>query len=192
MNNKKNIGKKLGVYPTPVLLVGTKVNNKVNWVTIAHIGIVGMNETLLSVAKGHYSNKGMDIGTVVSLNVTTEDMIEVTDYIGLHSGHDVDKSEVLDYYYENYDTAPLVVDSPVSMEAKIIDIYETDTEYNYILEIENTFAKDEVLDRSGKLDFSKIKPLLFEMQGPSYMLAEKKIGVAWDIGKKYENEKRHI
>ncbi|MBP2025949.1 flavin reductase family protein [Peptoniphilus stercorisuis] len=190
MNNKKNIGKKLGVYPTPVLLVGTKINDKVNWVTIAHIGITGMNETLLSVAKGHYSNKGMGIGKIVSLNVATESMIEVTDYIGLNSGHDVDKSKVLDYYYESYDTAPIAKDSPLAMEAKIIDIYETDTEYNYILEIENTYANEDVLDESGKIDFSKVKPLLFEMQGPSYMVAKKKIGIAWDIGKKYEKEKR--
>lgn len=189
MKNKRNIGKKLAVYPTPVLLVGTKINDKVNWVTIAHIGITGMNETLISVAKGHYSNRGIKVGGYISLNLTTESMIEVTDYIGLNSGHNVDKSKVLDYYTENYNSAPIVTDSPVSMEARVIDIYETETEYNYILQIENTYAKDEVLNNNGSIDFSKVKPLLFEMQGPSYMVAEKNIGVAWDIGKKYENER---
>ena len=38
---KKNIGQKLALYPTPATVVGTiGEGGKVNWLLVAHIGIV--------------------------------------------------------------------------------------------------------------------------------------------------------
>lgn len=37
---KKNIGNVLALYPTPAVVVGTEVNGKVNWLLIAHVGII--------------------------------------------------------------------------------------------------------------------------------------------------------
>ena len=42
---KKNIGNVLALYPTPVVVVGTEVNGKVNWLLVAHVGIIGMTKS---------------------------------------------------------------------------------------------------------------------------------------------------
>ena len=43
---KKNIGNALALYPTPLVVVGTMVNGKPNWVLVGHLGIMGPGELL--------------------------------------------------------------------------------------------------------------------------------------------------
>ena len=38
---KKNLGKVFALYPTPDTVIGTVVDGKVNWLNIAHLGVVG-------------------------------------------------------------------------------------------------------------------------------------------------------
>lgn len=183
---KKNIGSTLALYPTPVTIVGTKVDEKVNWINIAHIGIVGMDKLLLSMAKSHYSNKGIKENRNASVNLINKDMIVRADYVGLVSGHKKDKSKVFEYYYEKFDTAPLIKDSPVSMECELIDNYETDSEDNFIFQVVNTYVNEDVLDSSGKLNYEKIKPILFEMPNKSYIEAGNIVGKCWHDGNQYK------
>ncbi|SDH97490.1 hypothetical protein [Desulfosporosinus hippei] len=39
---KKNLGSVNTLYPMPVVIVGTKINGKANYITIAHVGIIDM------------------------------------------------------------------------------------------------------------------------------------------------------
>ena len=48
---KKNIGNVLALYPTPTVVVGTEVNGKVNWLLVAHVGIIGHDQIMLSLFK---------------------------------------------------------------------------------------------------------------------------------------------
>lgn len=50
---KKNIGNVLALYPTPAVVVGTEVNGKVNWLLVAHVGIIGHDLIMLSMFKKH-------------------------------------------------------------------------------------------------------------------------------------------
>ena len=43
---KKNIGAKLALYPTPLVVVGTMVNGKPNWTLVGHLGIIGHDRVL--------------------------------------------------------------------------------------------------------------------------------------------------
>ena len=42
---KKNIGSVVGLYPTPSTMIGTVVEGNVNWCNVAHIGIIGLEDT---------------------------------------------------------------------------------------------------------------------------------------------------
>ena len=47
---KQNIGQKMTLYPTPATVVGTvDCERKVNWLLVAHVGIVSHSKLLLSV-----------------------------------------------------------------------------------------------------------------------------------------------
>lgn len=91
---KKNIGNVLALYPTPAVVVGTEVNGKVNWLLVAHVGIIGHDRIMLSLFRKHYTNEGIRQTGKVSVNMVNEAMLGQADYVGCTSGARVDKSEV--------------------------------------------------------------------------------------------------
>ena len=54
---KKNIGNTLALYPTPLVVVGAMVNGKPNWLLVGHLGIMGHDHVMVSLAKAHYTNQ---------------------------------------------------------------------------------------------------------------------------------------
>lgn len=46
---KKNIGKSLALYPTPLVVVGTMVNGKPNYVLAGHVGIIGHDRIMVAL-----------------------------------------------------------------------------------------------------------------------------------------------
>lgn len=172
---KKNLGSVLALYPTPVTVVGTMIDNKPNWLLVAHIGIMGHDRIMVSCAKPHYTNQGIKETGKLSVNIIDESLLKKADYVGCVSGKKVDKSEVFNYEMgEN--GAPIIKDSPVSMECTVLDNYETETFDNFILKIENTYAEENVIGEDGKIDYNELKPVLFEMPTYQYLLTGKVIG----------------
>ena len=53
---KKNVGSVLALYPTPLVIVGTIVDGKPNWPLVGHLGIIGHDRVMVSMAVPHYSN----------------------------------------------------------------------------------------------------------------------------------------
>ena len=47
---KKNIGSVLALYPTPLVVVGTMVAGKPNWTLVGHLGIIGHDRVMVSMA----------------------------------------------------------------------------------------------------------------------------------------------
>lgn len=179
---KRNIGAVLGLYPTPVTIVGTVIKGKVNWINIAHIGIIGVDKILLSMGKVHYSNQGLKENKTASINLVNEEMLVKADYVGIVSGKNVDKSEVFEYSTGELIGAPLIKKAPIAMECKVVDIYETETHDNFIVKPINTYVDDEVVSKDGKIDYEKVKPILFEMPNRQYLSAGKVVGKCWSIG----------
>ena len=48
---KKHIGTTLALYPTPLVVVGAMVNGKPNWLLVGHLGIMGHDHVMVSLAK---------------------------------------------------------------------------------------------------------------------------------------------
>lgn len=182
---KKNLGAVVGLYPTPVTVVGTEIEGKVNWINICHIGVVGLDKIMLSMNKGHYSNQGIKANKTASVNLVNQDMLVAADYVGLASGHKVDKSEVFEYFSGELEGAPMIKNSPVCMECELVDNYETETHDNFIFKVVNTYADENVLSDSGKISYEKVNPVLFEMPQTSYLSLGNVVAKCWNEGRKY-------
>lgn len=165
---KKNIGSVLGLYPTPTIVVGAVIDGKVNWVLVAHVGIIGHDRIMVSMAKTHYTNKGIKENKVLTVNIVDESMLKKADYVGCVSGSSIDKSEVFSYSMGE-SGAPVIEESPLVMECSVVDVYETDTFESFILKIDQTYVEEEILDENGKINYKSLKPVLFEMPTYSYL-----------------------
>ena len=173
--NKKNLGNLLALYPKPMTVVGAEVEGKVNWLVLGHTGVIGHDRILVSMSKSHYTNQGIKKSKRLSVNLVSREMLPKADYVGSVSGATVDKSEVFAYHIGENDT-PVIDASPLTMECEVVDIYETDGFDNFICAIVNTYAASDVLDSDGKLDYTKLKPVLFEFPTYSYLATGEIIG----------------
>lgn len=173
--NKKNLGNLLALYPKPMTVVGAEVEGKVNWLVVGHTGVIGHDRILVSMSKSHYTNQGIKKSKRLSVNLVSREMLPKADYVGSVSGATVNKSEVFAYHIGENDT-PVIDASPLTMECEVVDIYETDSFDNFICAIVNTYAASDVLDSDGKLDYTKLKPVLFEFPTYSYLATGEIIG----------------
>ena len=140
---KKNIGKPLVLYPTPVTLVGAIVDGKPNWMLVAHVGIIGHDRILISAVKAHYTNKGIRENKILSVSLVDEKFLKSADRAGCVSGNKIDKSEMFEYEIGE-SGAPIPKNSPLTMECAV------------------------VLDDKGKVSLHKFKPALFSMTTYEY------------------------
>ena len=180
--NKKNLGNLLALYPKPMTVVGAEVEGKVNWLVVGHTGVIGHDRILVSMSKSHYTNQGIKKSKRLSVNLVSREMLPKADYVGSVSGATVDKSEVFAYHIGENDT-PVIDASPLTMECEVVDIYETDGFDNFICAIVNTYAASDVLDSDGKLDYTKLKPVLFEFPTYSYLATGEIIGKCLNLDK---------
>lgn len=182
ITEKKNIGNVLALYPKPMTVVGAEVEGKVNWLVVGHTGIIGHDRVLVSMSKSHYTNQGIRKSKKLSINLVSREMLSQADYVGSVSGASVNKSKVFKYHWGENGT-PVIDASPLTMECNVEDIFETEGFDNFICSIANTYAAPEVLDSEGKLDYTQLKPVLFEFPTYSYIATGEIIGKCLNLDK---------
>lgn len=182
ITEKKNIGNVLALYPKPMTVVGAEVEGKVNWLVVGHTGIIGHDHVLVSMSKSHYTNQGIRKSKKLSINLVSREMLPQADYVGSVSGASVNKSGVFKYHWGENGT-PVIDASPLTMECNVEDIFETEGFDNFICSIANTYAAPEVLDSEGKLDYTQLKPVLFEFPTYSYIATGEIIGKCLNLDK---------
>jgi flavin reductase (DIM6/NTAB) family NADH-FMN oxidoreductase RutF len=181
---KKNLGAVNALYPTPVVIVGTEVNGKTNYINIAHVGIIDMKTLSLSMGKTHYSNKGIKENMTLSINIPSEDMVVKADYVGIVSGANQDKSNVFESFSGELKGAPMIKDSPICMECKVINIVDMPNHDVLFVVPVNTYCNEDILT-NDRIDFSKVKPLLFDMPQRKYWRLGKAFADCWSVGREY-------
>lgn len=179
---KKNIGNALALYPTPLVVVGAMVNGKPNWLLVGHLGIIGHDHVMVSLAAAHYTNQGIRANRKLSINVVDEALLARADHAGCVSGSQEDKSALFDYVVDDAGV-PMIKDAPVSMVCSVEDIYKTPGFESFICTIDATYADEHVLNADGKLDYHTLKPVLFEMPTYEYLKTGDVIGKCMSFGK---------
>ncbi len=179
---KKNIGSKLALYPTPLVVVGTMVNGKPNWTLVGHLGIIGHDRVMVSMAEAHYSNKGIRENRTLSINIVDEALLPKADRTGCVSGNKTDKSDLFAYTVAE-NGVPVIEESPVSMVCTVDDIYKTEGFESFICKISATYADESVLDDEDRLDYSILKPVLFEMPTYQYLKTGEVLAPCMSLGK---------
>ncbi|MBO6129635.1 MAG: flavin reductase family protein [Pseudobutyrivibrio sp.] len=184
---QKDIGSVMGLYPTPATVVGVKDGDKVNFLVIAHVGVVDHGHLLVSIDKAHEMTDEIIKKTKeLSVSLINKDMLVRADYCGIAKGADTDKSNVFEHHFGELENAPIIDEAPVSMACKVIDQIEVGNFTNYILKPEHTYVQEECLNERGKIDYEKANPVLFEFQSAQYLSVGKVIGRCWVEGKAYK------
>jgi flavin reductase (DIM6/NTAB) family NADH-FMN oxidoreductase RutF len=171
-------------YPMPISILGAKVGDKVNFMTVAFFSVVSLNPAhiLAALGKNHYTNIGIRETGAFSINIPSISMVEVTDYCGMVSGKQVDKSKVFDVFYGKEGKAPMILDCPYNLECKLIQTVDLSSHDLFIGEIIAAYTDSRYLT-DGVPDMTKINPFFLSMPQMKYLSLGSSIGKAWNIGK---------
>lgn len=191
---KKKIQLSSYLFPRPVVLIGANVNGKPNFEPLAYISSIEDKPPLISIAsyETHFTNIGIKENGTFSVNTPSEEIIEGTDYCGIVSGKEADKSEVFEVFYGELKTAPMISKAPLNLECKVLktlvnkDFTGAEKGHElFIGEIVNAYAEDEYLTE-GAPDITKINTFTYSMK--QYWKVGERVAKAWEIGKKYIKE----
>jgi flavin reductase (DIM6/NTAB) family NADH-FMN oxidoreductase RutF len=75
------------------------------------------------------------------------------------------------------------------IECKLAEIVDSGSNEIFIGEIVGTYTEERFLT-DGKLDFSKIKPLILSQPDTSYWRLGEQVARAWNIGKRYRAKRK--
>jgi flavin reductase (DIM6/NTAB) family NADH-FMN oxidoreductase RutF len=187
---KRRIGAKTFLYPMPVVLVGASVKGKPNYITIAYCGIARHSPPMISIACGrrHYTTVGIEENGTFSVNIPSEEMVEVTDYIGTYSGKSVDKSGLFETFYGVLKTAPMIKECPLNLECRVVQAVEIGGIKDiYIGEIVETYIEEKYLT-DNLPDIKKMKPFVFSMHDNNYWKIGEHLGRAWSVGREFKRK----
>lgn len=181
---KKQIGKNTFVFPMPVTLLGTIVSGKPNFMALGWLSRVNANPPLIGcgVGKHHLTAAGIEESRIFSINFPSTELLQKTDYCGLVSGKDVDKSSLFTIFYGEHTHAPMINECPLSLECSLVKTVENQTNNFYIGEIVETYADEDTLSE-GKPDIKKIHPFVLTMPDNRYWAIGEQIGDAWSVGR---------
>ena len=186
---KKEVKPGTFLYPMPLVIIGAKVEDKPNFMTIAWVSIVENSPPMISISasKSHYTNKGIKETGTFSVNTPSVEMVEATDYIGLKSGKDIDKSELFNVFYGELKT-PMISQAPLNLECEVVHTVDFDIKHEiFIGQIKKVWAEESIIENNIP-DIEKINPIMFSMNDNRYWNLGGSIGKAWSIGRGFKKK----
>lgn len=182
--SKVNLGSGIVNYPMPVALVGTKVDDKINYMTVAWISMVSYAPPKIAITLGnhHYTNNGIKENGEFSICFPSTEHMKSVDFCGIVSGEKSDKSTVYSSFHGELNNAPMIEEFLLNVECKLDKIIENGKNETFIGDIVGIFADDKVLT-DGKVDLSKLNPIILGQTSTEYRNLGEKIGDAWRIGR---------
>ena len=141
------------IYPIPAVLVSCGNMEKSNILTVAWTGIINTNpaRVYISVRPERYSyNLIKETGEFV-INLTTEKLAYATDWCGVRSGAKFDKFKEMNLTKEKgeFVSAPLIKESPVSVECKVIEEKNYGSHTMFLAEVLSIDADEKYMDENN-------------------------------------------
>lgn len=185
---KKSIGARALVYPTPALVIGTyDGSGRPNAMTAAWAGICCSKppSIALSLRKATYSYGNIVARKAFTVNIASERYLTEVDYFGMASGRNEDKfatSGLTPIKSERVD-APYIKEFPFALECSLRHTIEIGLHTQFIGEIIDIKAEEDILDKNGLPDIEKVQPILYVPEIRTYYGVGHFLGDAFSIGK---------
>ena len=182
---RTDFGAKALLFPMPVLIIGTfDKDGNPDAMNAAWGGISDDTKISICLSPSHKTVENLKLKRAFTVSVGTAKYVAQCDYVGIVSANKVEdklskagfhtvKSQKVD--------APLIEELPFALECKVVS-YD-DSSCRLVGEIVNVCADESVLT-DGKIDISKLQPIIYNPAVHSYHLIGEKVGNAFSDGKK--------
>lgn len=176
------------LYPLPAVMVSCqREGEKPNIITLAWVGTVNSEPPMVSISirPERYSYDIIKETGEFVINLTTEELVNATDYCGVRSGRDVDKYEQtgLTPCMSKTIKAPGIAESPVCLECKVKQDITLGSHTMFIAEVTAVSVDESYMDEKGKFSLNHTGLIAYS-HGEYLSLGEKKGSFGYSVRKK--------
>lgn len=179
--------------PVPPVMVTCGAGDAANIITVAWAGIINTHppRVSISVRPTRHSYGLIKESREFVINLTTADLVAAADYCGIYTGAKVDKFAQTGLHKEPAQqvACPLISESPLCLECKVIDIQPQGTHDLFLAEVVAVHAEESLLDEKGKLCLDRAGLAAFA-HGAYYALGEQIGTLGYTVAK--ENKKKRL
>ena len=173
--------------PLPAVMVSCGTLEKANVLTIAWTGILNTHPamTYISVRPTRHSYDIIKESGEFVINLTTSKMVRETDFCGVRSGKDMDKIKKCNLHLEPASavSAPVISESPLSLECRVTEIKPLGTHDMFIAEILAVNVDGRYIDSKGKINLQQAGLMAYS-HGEYFSLGRKLGSFGYSVAKK--------
>lgn len=182
---RKNFGVKTWLYPMPVFIVAAyDAEGTPNVMNAAWGGIHTDNMVGICLAEEHKTTQNILKTKAFTVSMGTAEHVVACDYVGIVSGNkEPDKMAKAGFHAVKsaFVNAPVIAELPMTLECELVS-YDKETCY-MVGRIVNVSAEETVLGEDGKIELSKLKPIMYDPIHHDYLVMGEKVGKAFADGK---------
>jgi flavin reductase (DIM6/NTAB) family NADH-FMN oxidoreductase RutF len=166
------------LFPTPVVLV-TSVDEKgkPNIITLAWVGVVNSEPPMIgiSIRPDRYSRTCVKRSKEFVVNLPSEEMVRKVDACGMLSGKETDKFPSMGWrpIPAQKVKPPLIDECSVQMECEVKEVISLGSHDLFLGQVVALHVKEEVQKGKGRIDISKVHPMVYCPGAHEY----------WNLGK---------
>lgn len=187
VEGRKNFGDAGIITPLPAIMIATYDEKENPDVMMAAWGGQCGPKHICFNLSAHKTTENIRLKKAFTVSFASKNDIVESDYFGIVSANDVpDKVARAGFTVTkspNVD-APIVNEYPLTLECKVVQMDEDENGGARVVgEIVNMSAQESILNEEGKVDLSKLQPVIFDSSNNSYRVVGEQVGTAWGSGK---------
>lgn len=179
--------------PVPPCLVTCGTMEQPNVFTVAWTGILNTKppRTYIAVRPSRYSYDLIQNSGEFVINLTTVELVKAADTCGVVSGRTVNKFEKcsLTPAPATKVSAPILQESPLSLECKVREVVEMETHHLFLADIVGITVNEDLVDPEGKLHLDRAH-LAAYAHGEYFALGKKLGKFGYSVQKKKRKPKK--
>ena len=192
MEDKRSLGARTLLFPTPALVVGSyDADDRPDVMTVAWGGICCSKppSVMVSIRPSRLTYANIMLHRAFTVSVPGAAHVREVDYIGQVSGRDADMFAVtgLTPVPAGSVHAPYVGEFPVALECRVTHVVDLGAHTLFVGEILDVKADATALDSEGKLDIEAIGLVTYIPGLERYFGLGPSLGKAFEVGKAFRS-----
>ena len=179
------------ISPLPAVMVSCGDMHKANVLTCAWTGVINTKPPIvyISVRPSRHSHAIIMETGVFVINLTTSKLVRETEFVGVRSGRDTDKIKQCSLTLEESSVvkAPVIAESPLSLECKVREVRSYGTHDMFIADVVAISADERYIDSKGKINLQQAGLLAYS-HGEYFSIGRKLGEFGFSVAKKAKNK----
>ena len=182
---KKNLGDAGELFPQSVFIVASYGEDGTpNAMNVAWGGECGRHEVCINIGD-HKTTENIVAKRAFTVAPADAAHVVEADYFSIATGRKVDKAAAsgMTFVKSEFVDAPVIEEFPLTMECEVTDVQGDAHGARIVGKIVNTRVDEAILDDEGRVDFAKMRPIIYDSTRRIYRVVGDVVGGAWDAGK---------